>query len=120
MSLKPDAFVQALNEHQCKVCAGVPGHPYTCGRRDEPGHERAGGDTGLLIATKDGWRCPYCDYDQPYDEFEQVIVNEATRPRDESHPFFKFMGEILGDLSKHIGAHIREFSDYLGPAWKAA
>lgn len=38
-------------------------HPYTCGsgrRQDE--HHLDG--EGVLVATEEGWVCPYCDYRQ--------------------------------------------------------
>lgn len=39
-------------------------HPYTCGgnRTDE---KHLDGE-GILIATEDGWMCPYCEYRQPF------------------------------------------------------
>lgn len=39
-------------------------HPYTCGgnRTDENHKDRE----GILVATADGWVCPYCEYRQPY------------------------------------------------------
>lgn len=39
-------------------------HPYTCGgnRTDE---DHLDGE-GILVATKYGWICPYCDYKQKW------------------------------------------------------
>jgi len=40
-------------------------HPYTCGsgnRTDEKHRDGA----GVLVATKDGWACPFCDYRQDW------------------------------------------------------
>lgn len=39
-------------------------HPFTCGgnRTDE---KHLDGE-GLLVATEDGWICPYCDYKQDW------------------------------------------------------
>ena len=58
-----DEQVAALNTYQV---SGVF-HPFTCGKRDEPGHEHPV-DDGLLVATNDGWVCsnPSCDYTQEW------------------------------------------------------
>jgi hypothetical protein len=37
-------------------------HPYTCGGNRTDANHLDG--EGILIATKDGWICPYCDYKQ--------------------------------------------------------
>lgn len=40
-------------------------HPFTCGsgnRTDEHHLDRE----GVLVATEDGWKCPYCDYTQDW------------------------------------------------------
>jgi len=47
--------VEALNRWQ----TSGPVHPFTCGNREEHGND-------VLIATADGWRCPSCDYTQPW------------------------------------------------------
>jgi hypothetical protein len=50
--------VKSLNEYQkARVM-----HPFTCGgnRTDE---KHLDGE-GILVATEDGWICPYCDYTQ--------------------------------------------------------
>jgi hypothetical protein len=56
--------VEALNRWQRTPWV----HPFTCGNRDAPGHreygEAHGQDHGTLTATRDGWRCPVCDYRQ--------------------------------------------------------
>jgi hypothetical protein len=41
-------------------------HPYTCGRRDQPGHTWRNGDLGQLRATPAGWICDDCDYTQTW------------------------------------------------------
>lgn len=38
-------------------------HPFTCGNRKDIQNTHADGE-GVLVATKDGWACPYCDYKQ--------------------------------------------------------
>lgn len=38
-------------------------HPFTCGgKRTDAAHLDG---EGVLVATLDGWMCPYCDYRQP-------------------------------------------------------
>lgn len=74
MSEKPDMIhapftpeqVQRLNESQTQTGPDMPFHPFTCGYRDESAHGQEGGDTGVLIATEDGWVCPSCDYTQDW------------------------------------------------------
>ena len=39
-------------------------HPYTCGNRPLDQHHTDG--EGRLVATVDGWICPFCDYKQPF------------------------------------------------------
>jgi len=52
--------VEALNRYQK---SGLM-HPYTCGgnRKDENHLD----NEGILVATKKGWICPYCDYNQDW------------------------------------------------------
>ena len=59
MVFSPDE-VRSLNECQH---AGVM-HPFTCGgnRTDE---KHLDGE-GVLVATEDGWICPFCDYKQDW------------------------------------------------------
>ena len=55
------AQVDALNAYQ----QGAPMHPFTCARRDDPGHTDHGArDIGMLVATPSGWICRDCDYRQ--------------------------------------------------------
>ncbi|TXI09603.1 MAG: hypothetical protein E6Q76_05295 [Rhizobium sp.] len=107
------AFVQYLNEHQCGVSDTLTGHPYTCRNRDQPGHGTAGGDKGLLIATAQGWRCPYCYYQQAFDGFEMSIV-EAVRQTDNRPAVLNaFTGAFRDVAREKIPIYIREFSEYL-------
>jgi hypothetical protein len=50
--------VNALNSWQQRF------HPFTCGgnRKDEKHLD----GQGILVATPDGWVCPYCDYKQDW------------------------------------------------------
>lgn len=54
-------LVEALNKQQR---AGQV-HPFTCGsgRRTDADHKDG---EGVLVATEDGWMCPYCDYRQDW------------------------------------------------------
>lgn len=40
-------------------------HPYTCGNRKDIQKTHADGE-GVLVATLNGWMCPYCDYRQDW------------------------------------------------------
>lgn len=50
--------VRSLNEYQ----ASGAFHPFTCGG-DRIDEMHLDGE-GLLVATEDGWHCPYCEYRQ--------------------------------------------------------
>lgn len=67
MDRKTQEFVDALNNHQKRDDF----HPFTCGykRTDE---KHSDGE-GVLQATEIGWICPYCEYRQPFGEFEEII-----------------------------------------------
>lgn len=41
------------------------GHPYTCGSGRRTDKDHLDGE-GVLVATPDGWVCPYCDYRQDW------------------------------------------------------
>jgi hypothetical protein len=58
MSVFTPDEVKSLNEYQQ---AGAF-HPFTCGG-DRTDENHLDGE-GLLVATEDGWICPYCDYKQ--------------------------------------------------------
>jgi hypothetical protein len=58
------AAVKNLNAFQTHTSGGFVGHPYTCANRGDGQHGEEGGDTGVLIATAEGWVCPHCDYTQ--------------------------------------------------------
>jgi hypothetical protein len=53
--------VAALNARQ--KCGWV--HPYTCGSGKRTDERHLDGK-GVLVATPDGWKCPYCDYKQDW------------------------------------------------------
>ena len=41
-------------------------HPYTCANRGDGEHRVFNGDLGALVATVNGWICPFCDYTQDW------------------------------------------------------
>lgn len=49
-------------------------HPFTCGGNRTDANHLDG--EGVLVATPDGWVCPYCDYRQNWAHAEML----------ESHP----------------------------------
>ena len=51
--------VAALNRYQQLR----QGHPYTCGSGRRTDEHHLDGE-GVLVATENGWSCPYCDYTQ--------------------------------------------------------
>lgn len=52
--------VEALNRWQKNGHV----HPFTCGnKRNDTNHT---GGEGVLIATTDGWICPFCSYQQDW------------------------------------------------------
>lgn len=56
-----DEQVRRLNEFQ----HSGQFHPFTCPNRGEVPH-RWTADRGVLVATRDGWVCPDCDYTQAW------------------------------------------------------
>lgn len=53
--------VDKLNEYQ----KSGQFHPYTCGSGNRTDEHHLDGQ-GILVATLDGWKCPYCDYTQTW------------------------------------------------------
>lgn len=50
--------VESLNAYQHSGAF----HPFTCGG-DRTDEKHLDGE-GILVATEEGWKCPYCDYTQ--------------------------------------------------------
>lgn len=63
-----DEEVRRLNEHQ----KNERFHPFTCGSGRRTDKDHLDGE-GVLVATNQGWMCPYCDYRQ--DWCYQTMVN---------------------------------------------
>jgi hypothetical protein len=53
--------VKALNTYQQHRIM----HPFTCGGDNRNLKTHPDGE-GILVATKDGWICPFCDYTQDW------------------------------------------------------
>lgn len=56
----PDQIL-ALNHYQ-----NGPMHAFTCPKRDDGDHRYFNGDVGALVATRYGWICPWCEYEQDW------------------------------------------------------
>ncbi len=54
-------YIDALNAHQ----RNEQFHPYTCGSGRRTDKDHLDGE-GVLVATPEGWKCPYCDYKQDW------------------------------------------------------
>lgn len=52
--------IKALNLYQKSNLL----HPYTCGGNRKDTNHIDG--EGILVATENGWVCPYCDYKQDW------------------------------------------------------
>lgn len=55
----PDQIL-ILNQNQ--TCGFM--HPFTCPNRGDGKHRTFNGDLGALVATHNGWICPWCNYTQ--------------------------------------------------------
>jgi len=68
--------VKSLNDWQ--IHGDMPA--FTCIKRDDGEHRHIGRDTGMLIATKNGWICPFCDYSQNWaHEFMTTFERKKTK-----------------------------------------
>lgn len=74
--------VEILNEHQ----RNPQYHPYTCGSGNRKDADHLDGE-GVLIATKWGWLCPFCDYKQGW-------AHVPTNPPGSGHEIDAFLHHI--------------------------
>jgi hypothetical protein len=74
--------VEILNEHQ----RNPQYHPYTCGSGNRKDADHLDGE-GVLIATKWGWLCPFCDYKQGW-------AHVPTNPPGSGHEIDAFLRHI--------------------------
>lgn len=75
--------VQTLNEYQTDTGKASQLHPFTCAERGDGNHGEEGGDNGTLIATVDGWVCPFCTYTQDWAHGFMADVTRTSKP----HPW---------------------------------
>lgn len=68
-----DSLIERLHKHQFGPWDDIfeIGHPYTCGNRNNEKHKKYAvendqSDYGILIPTRNGWKCPVCDYKQDW------------------------------------------------------
>lgn len=56
-------------------------HPFTCGARGD--HPIVHGDKGVLIPTRGGWICQFCDYTQDWahEHMFHPLINPFTKPK---------------------------------------
>lgn len=119
--------VRGLNEYQTRTAFGRDMHPFTCANRGDGHHGEEGGDTGVLIATYEGWVCPHCDYTQDWAHgfmansrdgyephmFEKVLTTEEKIASvqkvlegyvlmNQKQPFSKGIPEMLTTLELRI------------------
>lgn len=66
-----DEEVRLLNQHQ----QNPQFHPFTCGSGNRTDEKHLDGE-GVLVATPDGWVCPYCDYRQ--DWCHQTMIAKSS------------------------------------------
>lgn len=70
-----DEQVAALNRFQNYYWT----HPFTCGSGRRTDSDHLDGE-GALVATNDGWICPYCDYKQNW--AHEMMLHEWPSPDD--------------------------------------
>lgn len=74
-----DEQVAKLNEWQ--TCGWV--HPFTCVYRGDEYHVHNG--DCALVAERDGWRCPVCEYHQDW-AHDFMLQGAPPKPFSESPP----------------------------------
>lgn len=52
-------------------------HPFTCGNRGDARHAQVNSEFDVLVATVNGWICPFCDWKQ--DWAHDFMANGAWR-----------------------------------------
>jgi hypothetical protein len=65
--------VQSLNDFQKSGYM----HPFTCGSGNRCDEKHLDGE-GLLVATENGWECPWCDWRQNW--AHDFMKNRAWEP----------------------------------------
>ncbi len=75
-----DDDVELLNNYQMDGS----GHPYTCENRGNGSHAITNSETGMLVATRNGWICYDCDYRQDWaylHTIDQQFEKEYPEPQ---------------------------------------
>jgi hypothetical protein len=98
--------VQTLNEYQTDTGKARQMHAFTCAERGDGNHGEEGGDRGTLIATVDGWVCPFCAYTQ---DWAHGFMADATRTS-KPHPWETTdEGEIAQQKLKRVDKALTEY-----------
>lgn len=93
------AEVDALNARQDDFRF----HPYTCGSGHRTDEKHLDGE-GRLVATVNGWMCPYCDYRQDWAHVVDTELSpEQRRVAMEIHERFADDKKLVDDLIKSLG-----------------
>lgn len=77
--------VLSLNDYQKSRAF----HPFTCGSGNRTDENHLDGE-GLLVATEDGWICPYCPYTQNW--AHDFMKNRGWEPTMNAKNAFMFFG----------------------------
>jgi hypothetical protein len=80
--------VEALNRYQ-KIAHF---HPFTCGSGNRTDEKHLDGE-GVLVATPDGWKCPYCDYTQDWAHAVMAQPHDERPLMEILNPFFEVFKE---------------------------
>lgn len=96
--------VRGLNEYQTGTAFGMRMHPFTCAERGDGHHGEEGGDTGVLIATYEGWVCPSCDYTQDWAHGFMANSRGGYKP----HVFDKELSteDKIGEVQKILSRYV--------------
>lgn len=99
------AQVQILNERQCQIETAVAMfHPFTCQDRSTSVHGEHGGDRGLLIATTQGWMCPYCGHTQDW-AHKAMVIPTAGGLLDEIWPLEQWEDDLRARIAKRAAEY---------------
>jgi hypothetical protein len=98
--------VQTLNEYQTDTGKARQLHPFTCAESGDGNHGEEGGDRGTLIATVDGWVCPFCAYTQDWAHGFMADPTRTSQP----HPWeASDEGEIAQQKLKRVDQALTEY-----------
>ena len=106
-----DAEVDVLNDFQ----KNLSNQPFTCrsGNRKNSAHYDG---EGILIATREGWICPYCDYKQnwsPSALLQNVFPLNVEKLEDEDRTLLGYYSRGHHDKALFLEKAQIEHEDYL-------